>query len=432
MADTSTDARQARAHDPNLFVHLADLHLAPRSTAIAKRDPGTGRLLRDLDMDAALIHAVDDVLEQDPLPSTVVIAGDVFDTWRGSIDALMCVLSQIRRLREAGIEILGIAGNHDTPTRRSNTCMYQLLADALSTDDGITLAYDTVIRKVVGNIEYVLLPHQPCMDGSFEREDIEPSGDAGKSVLVVHGVAAGDPSLQQMDEAREVPIASWIMDMPWDYVAFGHYHKPGWVPHYEGKASYCGSLENTVISGPDLCMERGPVYVDLSADGDDRRIMHPLPIRPVVSLPDVEIPGDREVTPSEVDAMVEKAISDGDTEGAIVRLKVAGIARSTYQSLPRRAFQDADPSALAIRIDWEFSAPPATEAVTVIDEETGQEVVVEVVPEGDDAADAVGANGLLPLEKEAELSLARLVAAGEVAPSRSDDVMKVLRDLLAE
>lgn len=418
-----------RHHDPDLFVHVADLHLAPRSASIAKRDRDTGRLVRDLDMDRAFARAVDDVLVQDPLPSAFVIAGDVFDTWRGSIDAMICAIAQIRRLRAAGIEVLGIAGNHDTPNRQASTCMFELLMNALGDDGGVTLAYDSVIRRVVGNAEYVLLPHRVCLAGEIDEDLLRPSGGAPRSVLVVHGVAAGDPSLRQMDEAKEIPIASWVMDMGWDYVAFGHYHKPGWIARYEGKASYCGSLENTVISGPDVCMERGPVYIDLSVDGEGKRVMHPLPVRRIVTLPDVVLgSGEDAPTPEEVDALIAGAIADGDTEEAIVRLAVHNIARSTYQALPRRSFADADPSALLIRVEWEYAASPVT--TVVVNAETGEERVIEEAPsDGDGFA---GRDELLPLEREAEGALDLLVGNGTIPEAKRDDVLALVTESLAQ
>lgn len=414
-------------HDPRLFVHVADLHLAPRAASLPRRDRETGRLVRDLDMDRALVQAVDDVLGQDPLPSAFVIAGDVFDTWRGSIDAMLCVISQIRRLRAAGIEVIGIAGNHDTPNKQTSTSMFELLADAFAGDDGVELAYSSIVRKTVGDIEYVLLPHLACLLGELDEETLRPSPDAAHSVLVVHGVAAGDPSLRQMDEAKEIPIASWILDMGWDYIAFGHYHKPGWIDRYEGKASYCGSLENTVVSGPDVCMERGPVYVDLSVDGPGKRVMHPLPIRSIVNLPAIELGADGiDPEPDEVDSLVAKAIAEGDTSGAIVRLTVRNIARSTYQALPRRSFGEEDPSALAIRVEWEFAAPAPTRTV-VVDEETGEETVIEE-PVGEDGQE--GAGELLPLEKEAQTAVETLVANGTIPASKKDAVMSLVLDAI--
>ena len=90
--------------NPNLLVHVADLHLAPRTSTIAKRDPVTNRLIRDLDMTASLRHAVDDVLAQNPLPSAFVIAGDLFDTNQASQDAIIDMAGEIQRIRDAGIE----------------------------------------------------------------------------------------------------------------------------------------------------------------------------------------------------------------------------------------------------------------------------------------------------------------------------------------
>jgi hypothetical protein len=297
-------------------------------------------------------------------------------------------------------------------------------------DDGVTLAYDSIIRHVVGDVEYVLLPHRVCLEGGFSEDDLRPSGIAPKSVLVVHGVAAGDPSLRQMDEAKEIPVASWIMDMGWDYIAFGHYHKPGWIARYEGKASYCGSLENTVISGPDVCMERGPVYIDLDEDGDKRRVMHPLPVRPIVVLPDIVIPEGDSPSPEEVDEMVEKAIEEGDTEGAIVRLTVRNIARSTYQTLPRRSFATVDPSALLIRVDWEYAAP-APMVTVIIDEETGEAIVIEEQTDAGGSGEDGIVGDLLPLEKEAEGAVATLVANGTIPSAKRDDVLSLVLDGLA-
>lgn len=417
------DSTEDRAKSPTTFVHLADLHLAPRARSIAAADPVTGRPMRDIDMDRAFEGAVGDILAQDPLPSAVVIAGDVFDTWRGSIDAMVCAMTQIRRIRSAGVAVVGIAGNHDTPTRRASTCMYQLLAETMAGDGGVTLAYDEVAHVGVGDVEYVLLPHRPCIDASFSQEDLEPSLGLPRSVLVVHGVAAGDPALRQMDEAREVPIAAWVLDMGWDYVAFGHFHKPGWIPGREGKASYCGSLENTVISGPDVCMERGPVYIDLSVNGEVTRVMHPLPIRRIVTLPAVEVGGDGgPSTPEEIDEAVARAIREGDTGGAIVRIEVRGIPRQTYRALPRRSFASEDPTALTIRIDWTFAdalgRPPAALAAP----NEGGEGDAEAPVDADLDGDAMTGH-LLPLDSEAELMLDRMVADGRVPADRRDDIL---------
>lgn len=434
----------ADGHDQSLFVHLADLHLAPRGSAILKRDSKSGRLVRDLDYDRALTNAVDDILAQSPLPAAVVIAGDIFDTFKGSPDAFLTVIRQIRRVVASGIAVIGIAGNHDTPTNQLKTSMFEMLKDAFAGEPLVALAYDTVIHASVGNTEFVLLPHRVCLTGTFAKSDLEPSDPScDRSVLVVHGVAAGDPSLQQMDEAKEIPIARWILDMPWRYVAFGHFHKPGWIHGYVGKAAYCGSLENTVVSGPDVCMRRGPVYVNLDGMGEGMCEMHEQPIRQIVTLSPLDVRELGEgITPSGLDDEIGHRIADNPIHEAIVLLKVTNVTRSLYKALPRRGFQQCDDTALFVRVTFEFAAEQGAYGPSdklQRDSGTNDEPMLDedgnpIADADDDAIDA-GSNGqqvLLPLDKEAELALDALIANGTLSSSIRNGVLDELRSLLAE
>lgn len=431
MAGADSAGVTEAGHDPLMFFHTADLHLAPRSGTILKRDAATGRLVRDLDMDAAFVQAVDKALHATPMPSAFVVAGDIFDTYAGSPDAFVTVVREFRRLTSAGIAVIAIAGNHDTPTNSLRTPMFEMLRSVFAGNDLVTLAYDSIVRVTVGGIEYVLLPHRVCLDGGFAEDDIRPSGDAAHSVLVVHGVAAGDPSLRQMDEAKEIPIAKWILDLGWDYVAFGHYHKPGWIPGYEGKASYSGSLENTVISGPDVCRTRGPLMVDMRKRGTDGfRTMLPIAIRPIVSLPDItcltaDDDGASAPSATDLDGRIADAIEGNAVHGAIVLLRVRRIPRVTYKALPRRNWQSCDETALFVRVSFDFA-------------ETADVQVPDVQPDdGDETEDGgqrqdVGIAAIRPLAVEAEASVDRLVADGTIPQRLRDTVMSELRQLLSE
>ena len=454
-------------HDPKLFVHVADLHLAPRASTIAKRDSKTHRLIRDLDMESAFVDSVDETLAQDPLPSAYVIAGDLFDTYRGSSDAFIAMVNQIRRLRSAGIKVLGIAGNHDTPNQMANTPMFSMLqnvfagtsqpedaatsalvaalrdagkadadiADMLEAsgvaqdvitrlvynkqDDGVVLAYDTIEHAVCGDVEYVLLPHIVCVNGGFTEEELSPVSDSPYKVLVVHGVAAGDPSLHQIDEAKDIPISKWILDMDWDYIAFGHYHKPGWVPFYRGKAAYCGSLENTVISGPDVVMERGPVFVDLSEEPTQRMRMHIRRPREIVELADIDLK-DKELNAEEVEQLIEELVLDAQADGCIVRHTVKNVPRSLYKAMSQRNFQHVNPEMLYIKTSYEFATEEAQKTKMnrgeIVDEETG-----EVSTKG--AEDA-----FLPLSREIDEAIERLVADGAIRSEMQDKVKDLLNN----
>ena len=384
-------------HDPLMFYHTADLHLAPRSGTIMKRDAATGRLMRDLDMDAAFVQAVDKAVAARPMPSAFVVSGDIFDTYAGSPDAFVTVVREFRRLTDAGIAVIAIAGNHDTPTNALRTPMFAMLQSVFAGNRLVTLAYDRIVRVTVGDIEYVLLPHRVCLDGGFGEDDIRPSGDAPHSVLLVHGVAAGDPSLRQMDEAKEIPIAKWILDLGWDYVAFGHYHKPGWIPGYDGGT-------------------------------DGFRVMSPITIRPIVNLPDItclHADGDGASAPSAtaLDEQIADAISGNPVHGAIVLLRVRRVPRVTYKALPRRNWQACDETALFVRVSFDFA-----EDGDVVPQATGQ----DDADAGEDGQQDTGIAAIRPLPVEAEAAVDRLIADGTIPQRLRDAVMSEMRQLLAE
>ena len=214
-------------------------------------------------------------------------------------------------------------------------------------------------------------------------------------------------------------VAQWVMDMDWNYIAFGHYHKPGWIPGYEGKAAYCGSLENTVISGPDVCHRRGPVYVDLSADGNDRFVMHPQPIRRIVQLPDIDV-ADTDVNAEELDAMICERILDADVDGAIVLHTVRNIPRSVIKSMNRRSFQAVNPEMLYIKTKLEpLAEAPAAVKMNRHDDDEDDEIV------GKSAEDA-----FKPLATEISETIDLLCSNGTIRESQKDEVAKIIAAFL--
>lgn len=430
----------------NLFVHLADLHLSPRTTSISKRDPITNRMVRDLDMSAALKMAVDDIIQHSPLPSTAVIAGDIFDTYQGSQDAIIDCANQFKRLRDAGVKVIGIAGNHDTPTQRLKTPAFLVLKnefEKIAEDDGVKLAYASIEHVLSGNIEYVLLPHLVALNGDFNEDDLKPvflpentsEAKRFKKVLVVHGIAAGDPSLRQMDEMKQVPIAKWIMDMDWDYIAFGHYHKPGWIPGYEGKAAYCGSLENTVISGPDLCPKRGPVYIELDDDfpsnpsvplSSDNEIppidafMSPIDIRKIIPLPRIDAAEIENLSADTLDTAIKDELESQSLDDAIVTLDVINVPRNILKMMPRRSFQEVVPNALHVRVRLVPAGRESFAPTLNGNRLEGNDEKNDTIHYDNESL----SSQFLPLQSEIEKKIDELVSARDIRQDLRDRVLK--------
>ena len=414
--------------DPSLIVHLADLHLAPRAATVAKLDAITGRRVRDIDMSLALEWAVADIVSQSPLPSVCLIAGDIFDTYQGSHQAILDAESAIKKLRDAGIAVFGIAGNHDTPTQALKIPAFTVLKDTFENivgDDHVVLAYDEIKKVIVEDTEYVLLPHKVCL-GEFSTDDLRPSGTVSHSVLVVHGVAAGDPSLEQHDETKEIPIKRSVLDMGWDYVAFGHYHKPGWIPGYEGRAAYCGSLENTVISGNDVCHRRGPVYVKLG-DGLPSIDMHPQKIRKITVLDDIDFDDLDDKSVNGVESAVYKALNKPELDGAIVNLHIKGLPYAINKMLPNRSFASVNSKILHVKVKIDLKQ----ESSRNVDVYTN-----EVATDNNESNIAVTESctsedtSLLPLSREMSNMLDELISLGTIRPELRQQVLDILNDEL--
>jgi exonuclease SbcD len=109
------------------IAHIADTHLG--YSAYGKADPVSGRNQRAVDIEASFAAAITDILKRGV--DLVLHAGDAFHHTRPSWSTLTHFVRQMRRLEDAGIPAVVIAGNHDTPRLRSTGSVFALLALAL-------------------------------------------------------------------------------------------------------------------------------------------------------------------------------------------------------------------------------------------------------------------------------------------------------------
>src|SRR5690349_10577783 len=105
------------------IAHISDTHLGYR--ALHKLDPTTGRNQRTVDFEHAFERAIDDILRR--RVDGVIHGGDVFHHTRPTWQALRHFIQQMRRLEDAGIPVLVIGGNHDTPRIRTGGSAYSVL-----------------------------------------------------------------------------------------------------------------------------------------------------------------------------------------------------------------------------------------------------------------------------------------------------------------
>jgi DNA repair exonuclease SbcCD nuclease subunit len=258
------------------IAHVADTHLG--YSAYGKADPESGRNQRAVDIESSFAAAITDIVARKV--DLVVHAGDAFHHTRPSWSTLTHFVRQMRRLEQAGIPAVVIAGNHDTPRLRTTGSVFGLLALALP-EVRFIAGYETEEQAFPGlNLLVHGIPH-----GALTNPDppaVLPH-QAWRNVAVTHGVAPG-VEFRAGREAGEVLLRGNVLDAGFDYVALGHIH----LRQSAGiNAYYSGSTERT--SWGDEPAEPGYALVTLGERGGVPEIEYvDLPARSMETLTPID------------------------------------------------------------------------------------------------------------------------------------------------
>jgi len=260
---------------PLRIAHITDTHLGFR--ALGKTDPQTGRNQRTVDFEHALERAIDHILTQDV--DVILHAGDVFHHTRPTWQTLRHFIQQFRRIEQAGIPTLVIAGNHDTPRIRTGGSAFSVLELALP-DISFVAEYEDVHE--VELFKDLDLHVQAVPHGALTNDDpVVPQVWPGRrNVLMAHGMVPGilDPGVHAEPGEQELNTA--LLSPDFDYIALGHYHL---YMNASTKAWYAGSTERT--GWGDREATPGYCIVELGEPGDQPKVEHiDIPARPMIAL----------------------------------------------------------------------------------------------------------------------------------------------------
>lgn len=293
------------------LLHLADLHLGwtpkglPRELAYEVRRERDALLGQAIDL--AIAERVD----------LVVVAGDLFESYRPDSALVASTLRELERAREAGIELLTLPGNHDELTYANS--VYRLEAarwpGVLVTrpDPGPVASLNLAGARVeVAGLAYVggVTPVEaPLRAFPHQRGDL--------TLAVFHGTLV-PPSVRPGDlfgSGRSLPIDQRALEQAgFDYVALGHIHVP--AEHRlgaEGLALYPGCVGG---KGPRDVGSDSWTLVELSP-GRVRVERRPATLAPVVSR-------DLDVTPYDDADALAGAIRAELSEQSWARVRLQG------------------------------------------------------------------------------------------------------------
>jgi DNA repair exonuclease SbcCD nuclease subunit len=326
--------------------HFSDTHLG--FSEFNALEAGTGLNVREADFYKTFRKVVDAVCEKKP--DLAIHAGDLFDTVRPPNRAITEAIAGFRRILDAGVPLVVIAGNHETPRIRATGNIFKALQAALPK---ARFAYDGEYAAVeVGEAVVHAVPDAPTEE-ELQRALGEVKHAKGRvNILVLHAGASRLSASVQSGEFNQhyVPHETLLGFKDFDYIAFGHYHKHMKVEGVEN-AWYSGATERTGINEAKAV----PGYVEVELPS--LRIRHvPVEARPMIDFAPIPCHG---LSADDVLSKL-KEILDGKIDGVIARVVLDRIAQPVMAALPPTEIARLRAPALYCEIGFAIDQPGRT------------------------------------------------------------------------
>ncbi len=318
------------------ILHFSDLHLGVEN--YGRLDVETGLSTRLMDFLRALDFVVNYALEQ--AVDLVLFTGDAFKNRDPTPTHQREFARRIRRLREAGIPVFLLVGNHDLPAavnRAHSMEIYDTLGLEqihvahrpgrydVPTNGGLVrifavpwatrsrlLARDDVHRLSNEELVARLQDAVATLIQNFAREAEEGETPAVLAAhLTVEGAAPGAERNVLLGHDIVVP-RSVVAQPGFDYVALGHIHKHQAL-HETPPVVYAGSIER--IDFGEAKEPKGFVVADVKRGGTTWKFVE-TPARPLVHI-ELDVRGADDPL-----AAVRAEVERHQVEGAIVKLTV--------------------------------------------------------------------------------------------------------------
>jgi DNA repair exonuclease SbcCD nuclease subunit len=312
-------------------VALGDAHLGRMSGPATTNGINT----RELDFDESFQRSVDLALEQQP--DLFVWLGDVFDRPNPSYRSYRVAQKELAKIRDHGIPLVCISGNHDTPRVAGTGSPYRPLEDVFS---GFKFAPGFEYRafEFPGLVVHCV-PQMASVDATLEAlAEVKANRSTDRvNLLLTH------PRLTQVEprfaDLNEITVDASSLDC--DLVLLGHYHT---FKEVTRGMWYAGATDGFDFSD-EYDTPKGVVVLDTDAGS----IQHvPLTGRRPMVLPDII--NALGIGPDEVTDKVAAAVA-GVPEGAVVKVIVDGVAPEVWSQVDPRVWKEAGAHCLWLKVD---------------------------------------------------------------------------------
>jgi DNA repair protein SbcD/Mre11 len=316
---------------------FGDAHLG--RSYLSMVDDATGVNRRELDFEESFTAAVDLALAQEP--DLLVWLGDIFDHPRPTYRSFRVAQRALLKLRDHGVPVVAISGNHDTPRLPGTGSPYSALSDAFPEVMFATrLSYASFD---LAGLRVHCVPQMLTVDATLEalaEADRHRSLDRSNLLLSHPRVTQVEPRYADINEI-EIDASTLKADL----VLLGHYH---FHCRVGDRTWYAGSTDTfTFADDPDR--PKGIVVLDTDTGVIDHVALADR--RPLVTLDTVEALG---LSPTEVEELVLRR-AEQVPAGAVARLFIDGVDPEAYRLLDLAKVRDVAAGALHLKLEPSFA-----------------------------------------------------------------------------
>ncbi len=312
-------------------VALGDAHLGRTSGPAS--DNGINQ--RELDFDDAFSRCVELALAQSP--DLFVWLGDVFDRPNPSYRSYRVAQRELAKIRDHGVPLVSISGNHDTPRIAGTGSPYRPLEDVFT---GFRFAPGFEYRafEFPGLVVHCV-PQMASVQATLDAlAEVKASRSADRvNLLLTH------PRLPQV-EPRYADLNEITVDasaLCCDLVLLGHYHS-----HREvAKGIWYAGATDAFSFADEYQDPKGIVVLDTDAG-----TLEPVALdgrRPMVHPDVIDARG---VNPETVTSKAAAAAAAAP-DGAMVWIEVDGVAPEVWGQVDPRVWKEAGAHCLFVRVE---------------------------------------------------------------------------------
>ena len=243
---------------PVNFVHVSDTHLGASNFKLREREK---------DFFDAFSQVIDYCLKEKP--GFVVHSGDLFDKGKPGNHVLLFVITELLRLKKAGIPLFIIPGSHDMSV--DGTFITILESVGLLTNVGKPENFikdgDSFIMKgavMPGAVIYGV----PGVRANIPKvyESLVPDDSPGFRIFLFHHITS---NVIGTEDFSDIPLS--LLPRGMDYYAGGHWHESEFFSYDDKPLVYAGSTEYHNIDSMEKGSPRGfihyngkPVFIKLN------------------------------------------------------------------------------------------------------------------------------------------------------------------------